>query len=83
MRITRLAASSVGLLWSGAPNTERQSDSNSSPARASTALTIPGLTLRMGEVGVAYSPLAIQASGGNAPYSWRLSDISGDGLGGR
>lgn len=61
---------------------------NQSPTAAPTPLTIPGPTLRIGEVGLAYTPVTYQATGGNPPYVWRISDgalpgglsISSDGL---
>jgi len=47
---------------------------NASPAAAPTPLTIPGPTLSPGEVGLAYSPVTIQATGGDKPFLWRVSD---------
>jgi hypothetical protein len=66
--------------------------SSPSPAEfrssAPTRLAIPGPSFHVGEVGLAYTPVAYQATGGNAPYIWRVSDgalpgglsISSDGV---
>jgi hypothetical protein len=47
---------------------------NASPTAAPTPLTIPGPTLHRGEVGLAYAPVTIQATGGDNPFLWRISD---------
>jgi hypothetical protein len=45
-----------------------------SPTAAPTPLTIPGPTFHMGEVELAYAPVAYQVTGGNMPYVWMISD---------
>lgn len=66
----RAPSSGTGL---GASPTPLESAS-ASPSAAPTPLTIPGPTFPIAEVGLAYAPLTINASGGNAPYVWRVSD---------
>lgn len=59
-----------------------------SPTAAPTPLTIPAPTFNMGEVGLAYTPVTYQATGGSAPYVWMISagalpgglTISADGV---
>jgi hypothetical protein len=45
-----------------------------SPTVAPVPLTIPGPSFHMGEVGLVYTPVTYTATGGNAPYIWRVSD---------
>lgn len=45
-----------------------------SPTSITTPLTVPGPTHHMGEVGLAYTPVSYQATGGNAPYVWSIGN---------
>lgn len=46
-----------------------------SPSAAPTPLAISGPTFHLGEVGLAYTPVAYQATGGNQPYIvWTISN---------
>ncbi|HYL07351.1 MAG TPA: putative Ig domain-containing protein [Candidatus Udaeobacter sp.] len=45
-----------------------------SPAAGNTPLTVPGPSLHMGEVGLAYTPVTYEAVGGSVPYVWRISN---------
>jgi len=46
---------------------------SASPFAGPTPLTIAGPTYHMGEVGLAYAPVTIAATGGNSPYLWIVS----------
>lgn len=80
MRAVRFCAVLVGLIMVLAacgripPTLSAQSPSAaaSAPATAGSALTIPGPRLHAGEVGVAYGPVTLVASGGTTPYYWML-----------
>jgi hypothetical protein len=45
-----------------------------SPSAQPAPLSIPGPTFHLGEVGAAYSPVTISATGGNSPYLWSLGE---------
>ncbi len=47
---------------------------NESPTAVAPPLTITTPTLHLGEVGLAYPPVAFLATGGNDPFLWRVSD---------
>src|SRR5437870_3604537 len=78
MRLIRLYVVLVGLILVLAgcgripPTSSAQSPSTAPSASptAGSALTIPGPTLHAGEVGVAYGPVNLVASGGTPPYYW-------------
>jgi hypothetical protein len=77
MRLVRLCTVLVGLVLVLAgcariPPSSSAPSPSASPTAAS-ALTIPGPTLHSGEVGVAYGPVTLVASGGTTPYYWMLS----------
>lgn len=84
MRKARFGVSLVGLIliltacgrvppMSGA--TESPSASAvASPIATATPLTISQPPFHMGEVGLAYAPVTLQATGGNDPFLWRVSD---------
>jgi len=57
------------------PTSSAQSPSATARASATagSALTISGPTLQAGEVGIAYGPVTLVASGGTTPYTWMLS----------
>lgn len=82
MRLLRVCAVLLGMVVvlaacgrvppsSGATGTQSPAES---PTAAPTPLTIPGPTFHIGEVGLVYTPVRYQATGGNAPYVWRVSD---------
>ncbi len=75
--VIRLCTVLVGLvlLLAGCGRIPPPSSAQSSPASptAGSALTIPDQTLDAGEVGVAYGPVTLVASGGTTPYYWTLN----------
>lgn len=48
--------------------------STPSPVAATPALSITAPNFHAGEVALAYTPVTLQASGGNDPFLWRVSD---------
>jgi hypothetical protein len=47
---------------------------SSSPSHQTPPINIPISAFHVGEVGFAYAPVTINASGGKAPYVWMISD---------
>src|SRR5579859_1306132 len=65
-------SSSTGGNTESPPSTTPSSSPSSSPSAAPTKLIITSFSLHVGEVGIAYAPVTVGASGGTPPYKWSI-----------
>jgi len=89
------ACAAVGNLGQNSPSAQTSPSSEASPSpspspspSSNAPLAVSSFGVHSGEVGLAYSPVALGATGGSPPYSWSLAggtlppglDLSQDGV---